>query len=495
MGKYFMTKNLKSKKPKVTETRFTDGYTNFAAQLGVNRETKNILSAGDYDFNYVTRDRLKLERMYRGSWIVGAAIDSYAEDMVREGITIKSDSDPLREQEILSSFNRMGIWQELQNAIKWGRLYGGALAVIDIDGQDPSSPLDVSRVGKDQFKGLLVFNRWQLNTDIQLLIETGKEAGLPAFYTVLADMSNGRRASITYHHSRVIRFIGIKLPHFQAITEQLWGESVIERIYDRILPYDTVTFGTANLIQKAHLQTVSVNGMREVLAAGGVAEENLLKSFMTMGMMQSAVGMSLIDSLDTLTTHSYSFAGISDVMWQFGQQIAASLDSTMVRLFGQSPSGFSSGESDLRMYYDKVRAKQESCGLSEGILKVLRVLHMSKFGEEAPKGMDFEFVPLWQTEAKEKAQISELIAVNIAMLYEKGIISHETALKELKQSSNETGIYTNIDEKDIQESQITEPPAYSPRESVTPEPPQQRIPEARAPRVSLGNRIKEFFGG
>lgn len=483
-----MSKNLKKKKPEeFSQQKFADGYVNFAAKMGVNRETKNILSAGDYDFNFVTRDRLKLERMYRGSWIVGAAIDSYAEDMVREGITINSDIDPIKEQEILSAFNRMGIWGELQNAIKWGRLYGGSLAILDIDGQDPASPLDISRIGIGQFKGLLVFDRWQLNTDIQILIETGKEAGLPAFYTVLADMSNGRRASVTYHHSRVIRFIGIQLPHFQAITEQLWGESVIERIYDRILPYDTATFGIANLIQKAHLQTVSVNGMREVLAAGGLAEENLLKSFMTMGMMQSAVGMSLIDSLDTLQTASYSFSGISDVLWQFGQQIAAALDSTMVRLFGQSPSGFSSGESDLRMYYDKVRAKQESCGLSEGILKILLVLHMSKFGEQAPKNMNFEFVPLWQTEAKQKAEISALIAANVAMLFEKGIINQATALKELKQSSNETGIYTNINQKSIDESEIQDPPSY--------DPPPDSETEVRNPikKPSLGGRIKELL--
>jgi phage-related protein (TIGR01555 family) len=488
MGENVMKKKPVNKStPIFKESRMADGFINLAAKLGVGSQTQSILSAGDYNFNYLTRERLKLERMYRGSWIVGAAIDSYAEDMVREGITIKSDIDPEKEQQMLSSFNRMGIWKDLQNAIKWGRLYGGALGILDIDGQDPTSPLDISRISKGQFKGLLVFDRWQLQTDVQVLIETGKEAGLPAFYTVLADMSNGRRESVTYHHSRVIRFIGIQLPHFQAITEQLWGESVVERIYDRILPYDTATFGIANLLQKAHLQTLSVQGLREILAAGGLAEENLLKSCYTMSSMQNALGLSIIDSLDKLDTSTYSYGGLSDVLWQFGQQIAAALDSTMVRLFGQSPSGFSSGESDLRMYYDKVRAKQESCGLSEGILKILRVLHISKFGEEAPENMDFDFVPLWQTEAKEKAEISALIAANVAMLYEKGILSHDTALKELKQSSNDTGIYTNIDQKEIEEAATQDPPEYLPEQG-----PNEggMIPVEKKTGM---DRIKEFF--
>jgi phage-related protein (TIGR01555 family) len=450
-------KKIKNKSTqKINEEKIFDGFVNFAARLGIG--TKNLLTEGDYNFELITKARLKLERMYRGSWIVGAAIDSYAEDMVREGIAIKSDSDPLKEQEILSAFNRMGIWMGLQNAIKWGRLYGGSVAILDIDGQDPESPLDISRISKNQFKGILVFDRWQLNVDVQNLIEVGKDAGLPAFYTVLADMSNGRRASITYHHSRVIRFIGIQLPHYQAITEQMWGESVIERIYDRILPYDTATFGTANLIQKAHLQTVSVTNLREIIAAGGVAEQNLLKSFTMMGALQTSVGLSIIDAQDTLQTTNYTFSGISEVLWQFGQQIAAALDSTMVRLFGQSPAGFSSGDSDLRMYYDKVRAKQESCGLSEGILKIVMILHMSKFGTPAPKELDFEFVPLWQTDSKEKAEIAAIIAANIGSLYEKGIIDQATALKELRQSSIVTGIYTNINEQQIAEAEIEDPP-------------------------------------
>ena len=69
------------------------------------------------------------------------------------------------------------------------------------------------------------------------------------------------------------------------------------------------------------------------------------------------------------------------------------------------------------------------------------------------------------------------------MMYEKGIIDAATALKELKQSSNETGIYTNIDEKNIKEAEMQPPPQYSP-EINEPEP---------INRKSGMDRIKEFF--
>lgn len=432
-----------------------DGFNNFVGKMGAQQQ--NLFSAGTYHFDSLTKNRIELEAMYRTSWIVGAAIDTYAEDMTRQGITINSSINSDREQEMLISLNTMGIWDGLCHAIKWGRLYGGAIAVLDIDGQDPESPLDISRIGQNQFKGLSIYDRWQLQVDTNNLIESGKNAGLPAFYTVVGNAAGKTQLAVTYHHSRCLRFIGIKLPFFQAITDMLWGESIIERVYDRILAYDTVTFATTNLINKAHLQSVGVKNMREVMAAGGIAEENLIKQFKLMRLFQSAEGLTLHDSEDSLQTASYNFGGISDIQWQFGQQIAAALDSTMVRLFGQSPSGFSSGDADLRMYYDKVKAKQESCGLAEAALKILKVLHMSKYGEEAPKDLYFDFTPLWQTSYQDKVNVSSALVSQISMLYDNGLLSQAACLKELKQASNETDIFTNISEKDILEAEILDP--------------------------------------
>jgi hypothetical protein len=46
----------------------------------------------------------------------------------------------------------------------------------------------------------------------------------------------------TVHYSRVaMRHIGIPLPYQQALTENLWGESVLERINDRMIAYDSAS--------------------------------------------------------------------------------------------------------------------------------------------------------------------------------------------------------------------------------------------------------------
>ena len=465
-----------------TSTR--DGFANLAARMGLGAQ--NVFSEGTYIFDLLTRNRIKLEAMYRGSWIVGAAVDSIAEDMTRAGISIKGDIQPEQIEQMQVQMTRIGVWSALLEAIKWGRLYGGAIAVINVDGQDLSTPLNVETVGKGQFRGLRVYDRWQLQPDMVNMIEEGKDAGLPAYYTVISNITTGQLSNTRIHHSRIIRQIGVQLPVMQAMTEQWWGESVIERMYDRLISFDTATSGAANLIQKAHLRTVQIDKLREVLAAGGKAEENLLQMFHHMRMLQTNEGLTLLDKEDTFQAHSYTFSGLSDMILQFGQQISGATGIPLVRLFGQSPAGLNStGESDLRMYYDNIASQQES-RLREGMMKVLRVLHQSMFGVAAHEGFDFDFVPLWQTSTKEKADIATAITTTVGTAFEKGIIDQATAMQELKQSSDVTGVFSNITDEQIEEAKMAPPPMPVEGEPV--------VTEEQQP-ASLMDRIKVWIEG
>lgn len=475
-------KAARDKSPVAATTR--DGFANLTARMGMGAQ--NVLSDGMYIFNLLTKNRIQLEAMYRGSWIVGNVVDCVAEDMTRAGVTIKGEDDPEKIQQMQASMTRLGIWGALLETIKWGRLYGGALAVIIVDGQDMSTPLDMKTIGKDQFRGLKVYDRWGLQPLVNDVIQDGMDAGLPAYYTVVSDPNSGKVSNQRIHHSRVIRQIGIQLPVWQAIVEQHWGESVIERLHDRLVSFDTATSGAANLINRAHLRTIGIEKLREILAAGGKAEENLLTMFHHMRMLQTNEGLTLLDKEDNFQAHSYTFSGLSDMVLQFGQQIAGASGIPLVRLFGQSPSGLNStGESDLRMYYDNILAQQES-RLREGVMRVLRVLHMSKFGEIAPENFDFDFVPLWQTSQKEKADIAKVVADTVKVAVDAGVIDTPTALKELKQSSEYTGVFSNITEQQITEAENEPPPA--PVEG-------QPIPGEEAKPSSMMERLKAWING
>lgn len=456
-----------------------DGFDNFVSRLGLNND--NVLSAGAYTFNLMTRNRIQLEAAYRGSWIVGQVIDTVAEDMTKAGIDIQTNEADEDIKDLQSQIVKLKIWQSLCSTVKWGRLYGGVIAVIQIKGQKLDTPLDVSTVGQGQFNGLAVFDRWQLNPDLTRVIQEGPDMGLPAYYDIVTTASGIEPTSgnstgqIKVHHSRCIRLIGIELPFFQAITEMMWGESILERLWDRLIAFDSATMSTANLIERANNRTVGIEGLREIIAAGGKAQQGLEAQFEMMRTFQTNEGLTLIDKNDTFASTAYSFAGLSDVMLQFGQQLAGASQIPLVRLFGQSPAGLSStGESDLRTYYDNINSQQEA-KLRGAWDLLLSVLWPSTFGKPAPKDLTFTFIPLWQMSTLDKATIAKTNTETILGAVDGGLINRATAMKELRESSGDSGLFTNITDEDIAdaESESEDPPMPS---GEVPDPGKEVVP-------------------
>ena len=440
-----------------------DGFANFMSRLGAGPNVDNQLSEGHYQFNLLTRNRTQLEAAYRGSWVVGAMVDAIAEDMTKAGVDITSSDQPEDLIELQTYLRKLNVFGSLCDTKKWARLYGGAIGVIMVDGQDLSTPLRLETVGKGQFSGIAVYDRWQVVPDLTRVIPSGPDVGLPAFYNLLtmtqilngdANLGSMTDSQGTYvHHSRVVRQIGVKLPFWQAITEQLWGMSELERIHDRLISFDASTMSAANLINHAHLRTVQVEGLREILAAGGKAEEGLLKMFEYMRLLQSNEGLTLLDTKDQSSTTAYSFAGLSDMMLQFGQQLSGASGIPLVRLFGQSPAGLNStGESDLRNYYDNINAQQES-DFRRPVEKIVHVAYRSRFGRAAPSDLSFTFTSLWQMTPEQKANVGKTVTETVTGAHEAGAIKRSTMLKELRQQSQVTGLFTNITDADIAEAE------------------------------------------
>ncbi len=429
----------------------SDGYQNVFARLGISGD--NLSSGSTYGFDgFITRNRLMLDAMYRTSWVVGAVVDTKADDMTRAGISINSDLTPEDTNKIQKKMVSLNVWRNLSDVIKWGRLYGGAVAILLIEGQKMDQPLNINAVGKDAFKGLLVLDRWLLNPSMGNLVQDfGPDFGLPKYYDVIP--TSAVLPQMKIHHTRVLRFGGIELPYLWKQAENLWSESVIERMFDRLIAFDSTTQGAAQLVFKAHLRTIQIEGLRDILAAGGVMEAALIKQFTYIRQMQSNEGITLLDSKDVFNSHQYTFGGLSDVLLQFGQQLSGATQIPLVRLFGQSPTGMNStGESDLRTYYDGVNKDQVS-QLTEPLLTILRVMCMSILSKPLPEDASILFNSLWQMDDKEKVDLAKNIGDGVAGLVNAGIMKKSIALKELRQSSKITGIYTNITEEDIKDAE------------------------------------------
>lgn len=436
--------------------KFTaDSFQNFAARVGLGAGSQHDQST--YSANYLSRNRLLVESMYRSSWVVGQVVDVVADDMTREGINMRGLESPEDAEEINQELDRLQVWDKLNKTIKWSRLYGGAIAVMMIDGQNVSTPLNINTVAKDQFKGLIVLDRWMVVPSLEdLITEYGPYYGMPKYYDVITDSVGLCNQKI--HYSRVVRMDGVELPYWQAIAENLWGQSVIERLEDRLTIFDSATLGAGQLVYKAHLRTYKVKGLREIIAKGGRLYDALVKQIQQIRQWQSNEGMTLMDAEDTFETHQYSFTGLDNLLMQFGQQIAGATGIPLVRLFGQSPAGFSAtGESDLSNYYDNINQQQEG-RMRTPLQTLLAVVSLSKLGKALPNSFKFDFASLWQIDEKVKADVANTVAQAVTTVEESGLISRKTALKELRQSSEVTGIFSHITDEEIEAADDDPPP-------------------------------------
>lgn len=420
-----------------------DAFVNYGLNLGVDQYVNNALSQSTYGFNPITRNRILLEWMHRGNWLAGVAVNLLGDDMTQGGIDITAGIEKLpgaagkksSAEQIKSAVDEAGIWQCLNEAIAWGRLYGGAGAVIMIDGQKMDTPLRLDTVAKGQFKGLHVLDRWQLDPSLfDLVSDPGPNLGRPKFYT--ANDATPALRSQRIHYSRFIRFEGIKLPHNQRMMENLWSLSILERLYDRIVAFDSATMGAAQLVYKSYIRTYKIKKFREQVALGGGAQELINQTaayIQAMTRWQGIEGMTILDAEDEFVPHQQSsFTGISDALMQFGQQLAGALQIPLVRLFGMSPAGFSAtGESDLRNHYDNVQRVQKR-DLKSPVRKIYLLQARSEGIPLDPESFTFSFNPLWQLDETGKAGVAQTIAQAVLAPVQDGILTKAAAARELR---------------------------------------------------------------
>lgn len=426
-----------------------DSFLNLAHKLGMGAD--NALSAGTYGFNPITRNRTLLEWIHRGSWIGGLVVDVVADDMVRAGAEYVTEMPPDDIEALDRITTALNIWPEIGNVVRWGRLYGGCLGVVLIDGADMKEPLTRDSIGPGDFKGLLALDRWMVEPSYNDLVEEmGPHLGKPRYYRVSQNAPALRGKVI--HHSRVaFRVVGHALPYNQALTEGLWGCSVLERLYDRMVAFDSASMGIAQLIFKAHLRTLAVKDLREIVSMGqnSAALRGLVSYVENMRRYQSSEGVTMIDAEDTMRIDQMSaISGVGDALDRLGQQLSGAAQVPLVRLFGQSPAGLNStGEADMRMYYDGI-GQQQSRDLLTGVQLVYKCAAISA-GIKLPSGFTLGFRSLWEMSDTEKGTVTTSASNAITAAHEAGLISAYTAMKELRQVGRKTGVFTNITEEDL----------------------------------------------
>lgn len=388
-----------------------DSLKNFVANLNTGRDKA---AAAVYTDPNVTPEQLN--NAYRGSWLPRKIVDIPALDATRRWRSWQADKEQITKIE--AEEKRLNLKEKVKDALIKARLFGGAAIYIGIKGdKDPSLPLFPESVKAIDFLTVIpkrAINAGEIENDP---VVAGY--GEPKYYRV-----SSASGAFDIHPSRIVRFVGAAVPDEELNTaDQGWGDSVLTAAFESCRNVDATMANLASLIYEAKVDVFGIPGLAEIMA-DPKAREMLIERVHLAAMLKGNNGMLIRDSEETHDTKSISFSGLEVIANLFLQVASGAADIPMTRLLGQSPGGLNStGESDLRNYYDRIQSYQElDISPSMGVLD--ECLIRSALGSRPPE-IHYVWASLWQTTDKERADIGKTVADTIKTLADSQLFNPE----------------------------------------------------------------------
>ncbi len=440
----------KKKNGAQSSTPVMDAFSNPAARLGFG--TMDLTEATSYPMTRMTQNYELLTSLYRSNWVIQNIVSTIPDDIVRKWYDPKTSIAPEYIDKLARIERQTNLREKITEGMYWGRLYGGAAGLIMIKGQDDmSKPLDMDMIMPDSFLGLQILDRWMGVYPEDDLVEdpADPDYGLPEYYTIRDEATRVMVARV--HHSRVVRFIGRKLPWMEQVTELYWGESEIEAVYQDLIRHDNVAANMASLTFRANINYMESDGLDQLLGTGNVEMQRRFWNVMAaQSMMESNFGMRIINKGDAIHNSQYTFTGLADVYDRMMMDVAGASHIPVTKLFGRSPAGMNStGESDMRNYYDYIDSQRDTT-FRRIIERLLPIMALSCWGM-IPDDLDIEFQPMETPDANELADVAQKKTGAIISAFQSDLIDQSTARKELQELDAETGLFGKIDDNDISE--------------------------------------------
>lgn len=390
---------------------FSDKLVNLVANLGTERD-----KASSSTYAPVLLTEQELSNAYRGAWLPRKIVDIPPLDATRRWRGWQASKDQI--QLLEAEEKRLDVRRKVKRAMTRARLFGGAALYIGTNDRDTSLPLDPSRLQQGGIRYLTVMSKRQLaRGDIEQDPQSDL-FGLPKWYTLTG-------SQIKVHPSRLVVFIGAELPdpEIDFGVDQGWGDSVLQAILDSIKQSDGTMANVASLVFEAKVDVIKIPNFMQNLQDKEFTKQ-VMERLRLAAMAKGINGQVLLDAEEEYESKSASFSGLPDVIDRFLQAVAGAADIPLTRLAGQSPAGMSStGESDLRNYYDRIQAMQE-LDVRPAMAVLDECLIRSALGTRDPK-IHYSWLPLWQPTAAEKSENSKRTAETIKALKESGLFPEE----------------------------------------------------------------------
>lgn len=466
-----------------------DGYVNLLNKYGTKQDNSE---AYKFEREPVIPD-MQLTGLYEGNGLFSKIIDTPAEEALKHGfdLNLKSDEVNAFVEDALDDLE----WEEkAATAIKWARLYGGALIVMLIDdGRGLEEPVDWEHIRS--IDELRVYERSIVQPDSSSLYQQdygGKgvgnrvsKFGQPEYYYV-----SSIYGSFKVHESRCLVFHNGVLPEQTSnATYLFWGMPEYVRIRRALRETVTAHTDSVKLLERSVQAIYSMKGLASLLTTDD-GENQVLKRLQLVDTSRGLLNSIAIDSEgEQYDFKTFQFSGVKDVIDATCNMLSALTNIPQTILFGRSPAGMNAtGDSDFESYYNFVE-KIQRLMLKRNLRTLLDVVFRAGIASgDVAEEPDYklEFKPLWSLSDTEQAAVDQtkaqtaLVKAQTAQAYVDMQALDPTEVRRRLASDEEfdvEDIISEDDEDDLLQSLLgTEPDAMSDVEAA-----QRNLEQAQAP--------------
>ncbi len=402
-----------------------DGYMNVLNRMGTEQDSSEA-----YEFvPEATIPDVDLATHYEANGLFTKIIDIPAEKAATGDFDLNLSDDNVVSL-VTDALEDLDWETTAAQAVKWSRLFGGALAVMLIDdGRGLEEPVDWDNIkGIDE---IVLFERPVVEPDYYSMYYYGQMQGIeqarskfgkPQFFYV-----NSQYGSFVVHESRCLIFKNGILPETTMQAEyRYWGLPEYIRLKRALQETVTEHSNGGKLLERAVQGIYKMKGLTNMLAAEG-GDDIVLRRLRTIDMARNFLNSIVIDTEgEDYVFQSFQLSGLKDVINVSCNMLSAVTNIPQTILFGASPDGMNAtGTGDLENWYNYLGQIQK-LQLRENLQRLLDVifrgwLNTGKLQEEPDYKLAFK--PFWNLSEKEQAELdklkadTELVRAQTAQIY------------------------------------------------------------------------------
>ena len=439
-----------------------DNYVNMLNKFGT---TQDNSTAYEFQHDGIVPD-MTLTEHYELNGLFAKIIDAPAEEAIKHGFTLGLKQSDVT-QYIDDALERLEWEEKAATAIKWSRLYGGALGVMLInDGGGIDEPLNWRRIkGIEEIR---IYERAVVYPDYSSLYNydfrdptrsATPRFGMPEYYQV-----NSIYGQFWVHESRCLIFRnGIVPERTMQPFYRFWGIPEYLRIRRELRETVTAHSTGVKMLERSVQAIYAMKDLASTLASDegmNIVIRRLQAIDMARGILNS---IAIDNEGENYDFKTIPMAGVKDVIDSTCNMLSAVTSIPQTILFGRSPAGQNStGLSDLENWYNFVE-KIQKLMLGKNLRTLVDIIiavgmYEQRFSEKP--NIKLAFNPLWSMSETEQAGVKRektqdaLMKMQIAQGYMDMGVLRPVEIRRGLAREGEYQVEELINEEDIQSEDL-----------------------------------------